>query len=145
MGDRISMRNRYDYRYGIWGIDLGYGISIWLSTISIWSSWISIWLWANDMGDDSIDMVILLIDMGHLVSLMDSARHVTGWHRHSRNERAHSYAMTWEHYPAVPTLGAPISRSTTSRCPCRAAVINGVAPSLLRALLTFTPGVSGAS
>jgi len=27
-------------------------------------------LWANDMGDDSIDMVILDIDMGHLATLV---------------------------------------------------------------------------
>ena len=26
-------------------------------------------IWANDMGDDSIDMVILHIDMGYLVTL----------------------------------------------------------------------------
>ena len=26
-------------------------------------------IWANDMGDDSIDMVILDIDMGYLVTL----------------------------------------------------------------------------
>jgi len=39
MGDRTSM----GFRYGIQDIDLGYGMSICLSTISIWSSWISIW------------------------------------------------------------------------------------------------------
>ena len=43
MGDRTSMRYRYESRYGICVIDSGYGVPIWLSTISIWSSWISIW------------------------------------------------------------------------------------------------------
>jgi len=38
MGDRTSMGYRYESRYGIWDIYMGYGISIWLSTISIWSS-----------------------------------------------------------------------------------------------------------
>jgi hypothetical protein len=39
MGDRTSMTCRLGYRYGIWDIDLAYGISLWLSAISIWSSW----------------------------------------------------------------------------------------------------------
>ena len=42
MGDRTSIIYRYEYRYRTW---------------------------ANDMGDDSIDMVILHIDMGYLVTL----------------------------------------------------------------------------
>jgi len=59
----------------IWDIDLGYGVSIWLCTISIWSSWISIHgIWANDMGDDILDMVILEIDKGYLVTLVRSCR-----------------------------------------------------------------------
>ena len=31
-------------------------------------------IWANDMGDDSIDMVILEIDMGYVVTLGPTAR-----------------------------------------------------------------------
>jgi len=42
MGDRTSLRYRYEYRLGIW---------------------------ANDMADDSIDTVISHIDMGYLVTL----------------------------------------------------------------------------
>jgi hypothetical protein len=34
-------------------------------------------IWANDMGDDSIDTVIFHIDMGYLVSLVEPARHTT--------------------------------------------------------------------
>jgi hypothetical protein len=43
MRDRTSIGCRCKYRYGIWVIDLAYGISIWSSNISIWSFWISIW------------------------------------------------------------------------------------------------------
>jgi len=44
-----------------------------MSTISIWSSWYSRYeIWAIDMGDDSIDMVILHIDMGYPVTLIES-------------------------------------------------------------------------
>ena len=43
MGYRISMGYRCGYRYGIWDIDMGYGISMWSLNISILSSWISIW------------------------------------------------------------------------------------------------------
>jgi len=31
-------------------------------------------IWANDMGDDNIDTVILHIDMGYLVTLPSAAR-----------------------------------------------------------------------
>ena len=46
MGGRTSMDYRYEYRYGIRNTELGYCVSIWLSTISMWYSWISVW----DMG-----------------------------------------------------------------------------------------------
>jgi len=47
----------------MWVIDMGYGISIWLSPMSIWSSGYRYGIWANDMVDDSIDMVDDSIDM----------------------------------------------------------------------------------
>jgi hypothetical protein len=43
-------------------IDMGYGISI-------WDTGYRYGIWANDMGDDSIDTVILHIDMGFLVTV----------------------------------------------------------------------------
>ena len=33
-------------------------------------------IWANDMGDDSIDVVILHIDMGYLVTLVFTCPHL---------------------------------------------------------------------
>ena len=47
MGDQNITRYRYECRYGICNVDLGYGISIWLST----------------------NTVISHIDMGYLVTL----------------------------------------------------------------------------
>jgi hypothetical protein len=57
MGDRTSIRHRYECRYGICyvdmliyhidmvilDVDMGYGLTIWEMTVSIWSSPISIW------------------------------------------------------------------------------------------------------
>jgi hypothetical protein len=78
--DPISMweiGHQWEYQYGIWVIDMEYGVSIWSSTISIWSSWISMWDMGDDMGHDIIDMVILHIDMGYLVTLRSTApRHL---------------------------------------------------------------------
>ena len=59
-----------DIDMGYLVIDMGSSISIWSSTITIWSSWISIAMWDIDMGDDSMDTVILDIDMGYLVTLI---------------------------------------------------------------------------
>jgi len=49
-------------------IDRGdrYGVSIWEIGVS---------MWANEMGDDSIDMVVLHIDMGYLVTQTATAIH----------------------------------------------------------------------
>jgi len=85
---------RYDrdidmgYRYGIsiwdighqWDIDrdidMRYGLSIWDMVYRYGHSPYRYGhpgyrhrIWANDVGDDSIDMVILDIDMGYLVTL----------------------------------------------------------------------------
>jgi hypothetical protein len=57
-------------------IDMGYGISIW-DTVYRYGHLpyryghpeYRCGSWTNDMGDDNIDMVILDIDMGYLVSL----------------------------------------------------------------------------
>ena len=37
-------------------------------------------LWANDMGDDNIDIVISHIDMGYLVTLWHTPRHAAARH-----------------------------------------------------------------
>jgi hypothetical protein len=63
MGDRTSMRYRYEYRYGIWDIDFGYGISIWYLTYRHGHLAYRYGIWANDMGHDSIDTVITHIGM----------------------------------------------------------------------------------
>jgi hypothetical protein len=56
-------------------IDMGYGISIWDTAYRYGHPpyryghlGYRYGLWANDMGDDGIDMVISHIDMGDLVS-----------------------------------------------------------------------------
>ena len=83
------------YRYGIsiwdighqWDIDrdidMRYGLSIWDMVYRYGHSPYRYGhpgyrhrIWANDMGDDSIDMVILDIDMGHLVTLLSGRRTV---------------------------------------------------------------------
>ena len=45
-------------------------------------------IWANDMGDDSIDMVILDIDMGCLVTLGDSPTDQGGHLGHGQLQRS---------------------------------------------------------
>jgi hypothetical protein len=60
MGHRYGYLPYLSYRYG----HPGYGYRI----------------WANDMGDDSIDMVILYIDMGYLVTLLCGPHQITGNH-----------------------------------------------------------------
>jgi hypothetical protein len=60
--------------------------------ISKWDMCCRYWIWANHMGDDSIDMVVLEIDMGCLVTLVVS--------------------RTQSSLPAVGTRAAP-------RCPTR--------------------------
>jgi hypothetical protein len=90
MGDRTSMGFRCEYGYGICGIDLGYGISIWLSTISIWHPGYRYGIWANDMGDDRIDMALSHTDMGYLITL---DRYCSPRHRMAsieRNEGSHA-------------------------------------------------------
>ena len=67
--------------YGIWDIDIdidmGYGLSTWdmgyrhgHSPYRYGHPGYRYGIWANDMGDDRIDMVILDIDMGYLVTLV---------------------------------------------------------------------------
>jgi len=53
MGDRYGLSDINEISIGvsIWDVGYRYGI------------------WANDMGDDRIDVVILRIDMGYLVTL----------------------------------------------------------------------------
>ena len=83
------IRYRYGIRYGrsIWeighqwhidmNIDVGYGISIW-DTVYRYGKLpyrdchpgYRCRIWANDMGDDSIDMVISHVDMGYLLTLV---------------------------------------------------------------------------
>jgi hypothetical protein len=70
------------YRYGIsiwdigrqWDIDrdidMIYGLSIWDMVYRHGHPGYRYGIWANDMGDDNIDMVILYIDMGYLVTLV---------------------------------------------------------------------------
>jgi len=69
------------YRYGIWNIDIEYWISIWDAVYRY--GYLSYryghpgyryGIWAHDIGDDSIDMVILGIDMGYLVTLIRMMR-----------------------------------------------------------------------
>jgi len=55
IGHQRDIDKNIDMGYGIWDIDLGYSMSTWLFRSGIW---------ADDMVDDSIDMVILRIDMG---------------------------------------------------------------------------------
>ena len=58
-------------------IDVGYGLSIW-DTVYLYGHppyrcghpGYRCGIWANDMGDDSIDMVISYIEMGYLVTLL---------------------------------------------------------------------------
>ena len=79
------------YRYGIWDIDVGYRTSMGTINMDVDMGYgLSIWdmvyryghtpyryvhpryrygIWATDMGDDIIDIVILDIDMGYLVTL----------------------------------------------------------------------------
>jgi hypothetical protein len=75
---RTSMRYRWGYRYGIWVIDMEHGISIWVSTISTFRRYshpgCRYGIWSSDVGDDRIDMVMLHIDMGYLVTLAENGR-----------------------------------------------------------------------
>jgi len=65
MGYRISMGYRYGYRYGIWDMGHRYGHPPYRYGHPGYRCGI----WANDMGDDSIDMVIQDIDVGYVVTL----------------------------------------------------------------------------
>jgi hypothetical protein len=58
----ISFGYRYGYRYGIWMMDIGYGISTW---VSLWDMDDGYGIWYIDMVIHHIDMVILDIDMGY--------------------------------------------------------------------------------
>ena len=60
-----------------WDIDMRCGISLWTFNISIWSSWMSIWDGDIDMGDDSTDTVILVIEMGDHVTLIPPHFHLS--------------------------------------------------------------------
>ena len=66
MGDRTSMRYRYEHRYAIWDIYLGYSFLHY----RYGHHGHRYGIWASDMGDGSIDMLILHLDMGYLVTLM---------------------------------------------------------------------------
>ena len=60
-GDRTSMRFDRD-------IDMGYELSIWDMVYRFGHPGYRCGIWANDVGDDSIDTVILRIDVGYLVT-----------------------------------------------------------------------------
>ena len=70
MGDRTSMRYRYEYRVmSIWDKIYRYGYL----PNRYGHPGYGYGMWASDMGDVSIDMVILRIDTGYLVTLPASA------------------------------------------------------------------------
>jgi len=58
-------------------------------------------IWAKDMGDDNIDMVISHIDMAYLVTQMESAHHVI---RLGSNQ-----GLTLVHFSAQPQPSAVLS------------------------------------
>jgi len=57
----------------MWVIDMGYGLDI---PYRYGHPGCRYGIWANDMGDDSIDMVVFHIDMGCLVTLFPTRRAV---------------------------------------------------------------------
>ena len=89
---RTSIRYREGYRYGIWDIDFGYGISMRSTQYRYGHPGYRYGIWANDIGDDSIDMVIL-IDMEYLVTLPLSygtqSRFDIRWHAERRASAAY--------------------------------------------------------
>jgi hypothetical protein len=92
MGHRTSMGYRYGYRYGIWVIDMEYGLLDGHPPYRYGHPGYRYGIWANDMGDDGIDMVILEIDMGYHVTLLGTPASGVPWG--FRIERAASrYAM----------------------------------------------------
>jgi len=103
-----------------------YSIWIWSSMVSIWSSWISIW----DIGDDTIDMVILDTDVGYLVTvLVDTARdviHRVLIPRMVNSISSHDVACkTWQALP-LSALYSSWSWHRSKNVPAMAAVHHGL-------------------
>jgi len=79
MGDRYGRSDTNEISIGLSFIDMEYGTSIW-DTVYRYGHLpcrfghpgYRYGIWVDDMGDDSIDMVILHIDMRYLVTLHDS-------------------------------------------------------------------------
>jgi len=61
----------YRYRFGMWVIDMGYGIDMGIHPPYRYGHpGYRYGIWANETGDDGIATVILDIDMGYLVTLV---------------------------------------------------------------------------
>jgi len=60
---------------------MGYGLSIWdIVPYRYGHPGYRCGIWTDDVGDNSIDLVILNIDMGYLVTLAQSSDTMPPWH-----------------------------------------------------------------